>query len=554
MVTKFKNPPSQILQAALNYAARGFSVIPIKPKNKKPFIKWEPYQKQRATEEEIRKWWTKWPAAMIGIVTGNISKIDVMDTDTQEADDELQTYLSDSLICPTQRTPGEGKHYLFTHREGIRNSNDRSPFKFHVRGEGGYFIAPPSKNAEGGCYRWLDGLSIEAVDPPPMPDRLYNVLLNSYAVRGGVGGDGAGGVQSEVQSEEQTRADESRRKQKMFEDGVRDNGLFHTANCLVKGGMPKEEISQVLEAVMSSWGEGYDQKWREDKIESALKRAERRERNIAQEVRDWVNESRRGQFESRQIRSEAEISSKEGMHAINDALRRLVEEGVIERYGDKRGVYRCIEKECEDIDFLNASSQTIDIKWPLGIERYIITLPKNVMVIAGSKDAGKTAYLLNLVRLNMNRFPIHYFSSEMGRIELRKRLEKFDLPLEAWQFNPKERSTNFADVIQPNDINVIDYLEVSEDFYRVGGMLREIYEKLDQGIAIVALQKNKGRDTGVGGDRSLEKPRLYLSLENGKAKIIVGKNWASEVNPVGLQLDFKLVQGCKFIPQGDWHK
>ena len=85
-------------------------------------------------------------------------------------------------------------------------------------------------------------------------------------------------------------------------------------------------------------------------------------------------------------------------------------------------------------------------------------------------------------------------------------------------------------------------------------MLTEIYRKLNQGIAIVALQKNKGRDTGVGGDRSLEKPRLYLSLESGKAKIIVGKNWVSNVNPVGLQLDFKLTQGCKFIIQKDWYK
>jgi hypothetical protein len=71
----------------------------------------------------------------------------------------------------------------------------------------------------------------------------------------------------------------------------------------------------------------------------------------------------------------------------------------------------------------------------------------------------------------------------------------------------------------------------------------------------VTLQKNKGRDTGVGGDRSLEKPRLYLSLEKGKAKIIVGKNWSSDyVNPVGLELDYKLVQGCKFIIEKDWHK
>ena len=35
----------------------------------------------------------------------------------------------------------------------------------------------------------------------------------------------------------------------MFENGTRDENLFHTANCLVKGGMPKEEIFQVLQTV-----------------------------------------------------------------------------------------------------------------------------------------------------------------------------------------------------------------------------------------------------------------------------------------------------------------
>ena len=539
---------STILQAALNYAAKGFSIFPCKPADKKPHIKWESFQKRRATPEQIKNWWAKWPFAMIGIVTGNISGIDVMDTDTQEADDELQAYLPDSSICPTQRTPGGGKHYLFVHAEGIRNSNDRSPFKFHVRGEGGYFVVAPSVNGVGGRYEWLDGLSIQEITLACMPARLYKDLINSYALGGVIGG----GI-TDNPEDKHTKADESRRKQKMFEDGVRDESLFHCANCLAKGGMPREEISQVLEAIMESWGEGHEEKWREEKIQSAFKRVARRERNIAQEVREWV-ESSPGQFESRGIRLELDVSRKEDMHSVNDALRRLVADGIIERCGNKRGVYRRIENQCEEIDFLNASHQTIDIKWPFGIERYVVTLPKNVMVIAGSKDAGKTAYLLNLVRLNMNRFPIHYFSSEMGRIELRRRLEKFDLPVEAWTFKPKERSGNFADVIQPNDINIVDYLEVFEDFYRVGGMLKEIYERLDQGIAIVALQKNRGRDTGVGGDRSLEKPRLYLSLENGKAKIVVGKNWASEINPVGLQLEFKLVQGCKFMIQEDWHR
>ena len=87
------------LASALKYLEKGFSVIPIKP-NKKPYISWEEFQNRRPTEDEVRQWWTRWPQAMIGIITGSISGVMVIDTDTEEADVELQSYLPESLICP----------------------------------------------------------------------------------------------------------------------------------------------------------------------------------------------------------------------------------------------------------------------------------------------------------------------------------------------------------------------------------------------------------------------------------------------------------------------
>ena len=74
----------------------------------------------------------------------------------------------------------------------------------------------------------------------------------------------------------------------MFGFGRRDEDLFHTANCFVKGGMPDGEIRQVLENLILSWGEDPDPKWIGAKVESALKRSARREGKIAAEVKDWV--------------------------------------------------------------------------------------------------------------------------------------------------------------------------------------------------------------------------------------------------------------------------
>ena len=87
-----------MIKFALDYVNKwGFSVIPLLP-NKKPFATllpkdergrptWKPFQTRRATDKEIRKWWTDEPKALIGIVTGKISGLAVIDVDTKEEKD-----------------------------------------------------------------------------------------------------------------------------------------------------------------------------------------------------------------------------------------------------------------------------------------------------------------------------------------------------------------------------------------------------------------------------------------------------------------------------------
>ena len=341
---------------------------------------------------------------------------------------------------------------------------------------------------------------------------------------------------------------------KLFTEGRRDNDLFHVANCVIKGGMQENEARELLEFLAQRvCSPPFALKEANEKVLSALKRAERRERNYAEEVRDFVLTTN-GHFTTTECHNRLQVTTREGKKAVVMALLRLKEEGITERYGEKDGCYRRIENECQEIDFLHAKDQTIPLKWPFGIERYFLTLPKNIIVIAGEPDAGKTAFLLNLTQLNQTRHRIHYFSSEMGPIEMRARLSKFDLSLDKWNFTPKERSSNFSDVIEPDAVNVIDFLEVHDEFYRIGGMIKEIFDKLRSGTAVIAIQKNRGTDYGLGGMRGLEKARLYLAMELGKIKIVKAKNWASEMNPNGMECSFKLVQGCKFQTVIDWHK
>jgi len=536
---------NEIIEAALTYLEKhSFSIIPVQPENKKPYLKWAEFQNRKPTHDEVQDWFQRWPRAMIGIVTGMVSGIVVIDIDQLEAYEALSAYLPNFTGIPTVETPRGGRHLYFrVPGKRIRNKVGR-PTGCDFRGEGGYIIAPPSINGRGKEYRWL--LSLDEV---PSLQELPEAYVN-YLTEGNLLG---GGENKRESGECHPESEEAPDDQRILTYGRRDDDLFHVATCLIKGGAREEFASQVVKRLAKSCEPPFDENEAEKKVKSAIKRAGERQRNLNEDLKRWI-ELTDGYFDVTDYYREASIVRPEDKHAVVVAIGRMAREGVIEKHGGKRGVYRRIARECEEIDFLHAPDEPLDLRYPLGIERYFNTYPKNIIVVAGSKDSGKTAFLLDFVRLNMSKFRIYFFSSEMGATEMRKRLEKFPLGLDAWKFYPKERSRDFADVIQPDDINIVDFLEIQEDFYRVGGMLSEIYRKLRRGIALVALQKNRGNELGVGGDRSLEKPRLYLTLENGRAKIIAAKNCATDQNPAGMELQFKLVQGHKFVVERDWHR
>jgi len=178
--------------------------------------------------------------------------------------------------------------------------------------------------------------------------------------------------------------------------------------------------------------------------------------------------------------------------------------------------------------------------------------PKNIAVVAGSKDAGKTAFCLNFARLNQENFEVNYFCSEIAAQEFRERLKLFGFPLDSWKIKVWERSSNFADVIKPDALNIIDFFEISNEFYLISKELKAIHDKLNKGVALIAIQKDKNAKLGRGGSFSIEKARLYVTLDakdyHNELTIVSGKNWAQkDKNPAGVVIKFKLINGAKFV-------
>jgi len=467
------------------------------------------------------------------MITGEISGLVVIDVDSPQEAYPILHKLVDMVSGPISCTPGGGQHFFFQHPGFVFGNNARVIPGADFRGDGGYVVLPPSKNAEGKFYRWQT--SILKVKPVKLPQSYIDYVKSAQR------------LQTETKPTEANT-------QNLFTQGRRDEDLFHVANTLIKGGMAEGSAREILRNFAANCKPPFPEREADIKINSALQRAARRDRNISEEARFWV-ENIDGYFDVNDFYRDLSISTSAEKGAAITAFQRMVEAGILEKHGMKRGVYRLVENQCQVIDYVNAIDQTIPVKWPMGIEEWVAMYPKNIAIIAGEKDAGKTAMLLNFVRMNMDQYKIHYFSSEMGAIEFKVRLSKFaDIGITDWTFFPKERASKFEDVIQPDDINIIDFLEVYDEFYKMGYYIKQIFDKLHNGIAIIAIQKNPGTDYGLGGMRSIEKARLYLSIGHGNIKIVSGKNWVSECNPVGLARTFKLVQGCKFIPTSEWER
>lgn len=523
-------------------------MIPLIPGEKKPLIDWKEYQTRKPTRTEMMSWWGKNPKANIGIVCGKVSNLFVVDFDKYADDyneEKAREVIPDPIKTPTVKTARNGLHYYFDNPEKDYSIKARLLPGIDYRGNGGFVVAPPSVNGNGNTWEWTLPLSTKRL---PVPDPFILILNNAV-------NNTLKYYKGETTLSRQLSSLSSN-VVKMFELGRRDEDLFHTANILTKGGMPEEEQAQILERLILSWGENPDPKWIQDKIQSALKRSDRKERNLTAEVKDWLLSSS-GVFLSSDVVKCLHLSSRDDQKHLSTVLRRFVAEGIIKRHGNRNGCFEIVEALDENvIDIFSAENKALPVKFPLDVHDLVKIMPKNIIILAGEVNAGKSAYLLNLAALNMLKFETVYFSSEMGGAELKERLQNFDFPLENWRdVKFIERASDFSTAIRPDGLNIIDFLEIHDEFYKVGALIKDIFDKLTTGLAVIAIQKNKGRDEGLGGQRSLEKPRLYMAMEPGKLKIVKAKNWLNPtMNPNGMCMEFKLAKGCYFKGSGTWRR
>ncbi len=145
------------LDCALAYAASlGWPVFPCK-RDKAPYTG-QGFKEATTDEEQIRRWWERWPDAGIGLATGRASGVYVVDIDPGHdgmASWELLEGRHGDVTTMVSRTGSGGWHLFFRAPPlELRNTGGRLGAGIDTRGDGGYVILPPSPHASGGRYEW----------------------------------------------------------------------------------------------------------------------------------------------------------------------------------------------------------------------------------------------------------------------------------------------------------------------------------------------------------------------------------------------------------------
>ena len=135
------SPP---VEWALNYAGRGWPVLPIRPRSKAPLIS-NGVKGATTDPDVIRQWWKIYPDAGIGIATGAPGPT-VLDIDDVERGAEAIARLNGAPYATT----GRGRHYYHV---GSDARNIGLTYG-DVKGTGGYVLAPPSVHPSGAVYAW----------------------------------------------------------------------------------------------------------------------------------------------------------------------------------------------------------------------------------------------------------------------------------------------------------------------------------------------------------------------------------------------------------------
>lgn len=555
------------LDHALTYALKmNWKVFPCK-RDKTPLTV-NGFKNASSDQGQVTEMWQEHPEASIGLPTGPDNGVWVLDIDLKSGGFESLAKLEEQHgpLPETlkQKTGGGGAQYVWKwNGREIRNSAGKIAPGIDVRGNGGYVILPPSGHPSGGTYEWLTKKTpIEAPDwlaelaakkeeaapqsrVPGMSSKYgeaalarelvklssavegsRNQTLNecAYSIGQLVAGGELNGLQAEtalygvavsiglqgkesrntIRSAFQGAASAPRTAPESNTAGV--SRVSEGKQCKHSEAGSKQEVSTDGNLVSRVSTDDPDNRHTSDQSLSYL-------------IEEWIKNST-GSFTVEQIDREFCLKSRAEKNNRSKILSIYKDKKLIKKDKTIKGKWHVIDSDVQWVDLNKADEAAFPISLPFGLHEKIAIPRRSIIVLAGSTNAGKTAFILNTLRLNINTaYEKIYCMSEMQDGEYKDRVLSFGDPIDLWNRNIKaaSKSYDFDGLIQhynPNGLTCIDYLEeIDGEYFKIPSSIRDIYDSLENGVAVIAIQKKGIADVGRGGEATKDKARLYMTLD-----------------------------------------
>ena len=237
---------NSVLEQANEYIDQGWSILPVKPSEKRPYMtNWLQYQHVKATKDMAENWFTSLTGAGVGMVTGRISGVVVLDIESYcriPIEELLRRY-------PTQMVSrtGSGGYHLFyiypndvpkiANRVGIFEGAD-------IRADGGFIVLPPTRHPNGRQYEW-----VKTGFPGVFPKALLDIQSQPKA-------QGDGWITEALR-------------------GVSEGGRNDTCARLAGYFFRKGLNADIVEALLSEWNERNDPPLPMREVRTTIKSIER---------------------------------------------------------------------------------------------------------------------------------------------------------------------------------------------------------------------------------------------------------------------------------------
>ncbi len=557
--------------------------------------------------DQIRKWWRRWPDSNVGIATGKDS-FEALDVDQPDGPDTLFHLIKQYGQLPDtiqQITGGGGAQYLFQPTGGRIGNRVKFAPCLDTRSDGGLIVVPPSKHISGRTYEWEASSRPDEVQLAPFPEWLIEVIQTAQSYHNGnesaldVGKVFAGLPEGERDQYLFRYACRLREKNL---DRMEAEALILNLADICKPPFPeKDALRKVEQAWRYPSGSEPDKPYipdipdepdspyttRQEPDSNPTKRAynptlpdSSQQRNLWGAIKRWVEESP-GNFTTLDLDRELNLKTRAEKQNRSECLSRLASQGIIERLSTIKGGFRVRVLNLEEMQILGQNTTPFPITLPLGLDEIIEMNSKDIVLFSGETDSGKTTLIYDAMWRNIRFLQdkellrvknitdaggigLRYFSSEMHGKRVKKRLEAFgkDYPPEEFVRYVASYNMNrdFHDMVDPDGINFVDYIEVFDgEYQKIGGQITDIHNSLNNGIAIITLQKRTGTDVGRGGEATLEKPQLILAISRNKetgyrtAKIVKAKAYKGHRDPTNWEKDFIIRRrGTKIIEVSGW--